>query len=542
MSFYRQKTLSRMSAPVQAATQNYTLPSCVKGVNALDPLINMSPEDCFYTYNLMPAEYGMTLRKGYREWAKNIGDTHTEVRSVVPFEGRDAGNNKLFAVTADGIWDCTSADEIAPTRVVVFADTTLDAGFVTWTEMTLDNDEQKLFVADARNGLHMYDEDTNTWSVPAISGTGIAAADVAFVILHKQRLWLIQRGEADAYYGPVDAIAGSFTKFTFGSKFKYGGELLLLANWTLDGGDGVDDYLVGVSRGGDVLTYRGSDPSQPDWSLTGSFFIGQMPNSRRVASGYGGQLFLLSTYGIASLQDLVQGVDFIADGRSPSVKINRILRVQVKERKDFYGWQMTVSPSDGFLQILQPWEFLNDSTQYTQNLLTQGWGFWRDVPAICADTWQGQYYIGGPDGVLYAYDGTVDNTLIGDPPIAGNAIEFSTLTSFQSIGEHGQFMRVDFCRTVYLSAGVPNVNTKTIYDYNILGQADAASGSSVGPSGVWDTGIWETDIWGSVDNGGSDLEGVSGIGRTVAIAMKGSSSTGMTVIGWDMAFTPAGYL
>ena len=541
MSFYRQKTVGRFAAPIQPASYNYTVPASVGGVNALDPLIAIPPQDCFYTFNLMPSEYGLRLRKGYREWAKNIGTTSTEVRSIIPFEGQDSANDKLFCATADGIYDVTNDGETTPSRVVTFADETLNAGYCTWTEMTLDNGEQKLFVADERNGLHMYDETTDTWSVPAFTG-GIASSDVAFVLLHKQRLWVIEKGGSDAYYGPVDSIAGTFTKFTFGSKFKYGGELLCLANWTLDGGDGLDDYLVGISRGGDVLTYRGGDPSLPDWQLTGSFFVGEMPDSRRATIGYAGQLFILSVFGITSLQDLVSGISASDTGRSASAKINRPLRQQVINKKDQYGWQMVIHPADGFLQVIEPYDALNNAIQYNQNLLTQAWGYWRDMPVQCADVWQAEYYFGGEDGSIYIYTGGTDNVRI-DVEEEGVAIEFSILTSFQAAGgEHATNKMNTLIRVVGVTNSDVAYNMKSVYDYNILDQALPANAEPVILAALWDQAIWDQAIWEGPLTGRYKIEGGNGIGRVVAIAMKGASSSRITVVGWDLTMTNGGFL
>jgi hypothetical protein len=527
-----------MGRAPQGQAYNYTFPASVGGVNALDPLISLPPDDCFYTFNLMPSEYGLRLRKGYREWATGVGTTHTQVRTIIPFEGKDPTNDKLFAATADGIYDVTSDGETSPARVVTFSDTNLDAGYCTWTEMTLDNGDQKLFVADARNGLHMYDEDMDTWSVPSFTG-GIASADVAFVILHKERLWVIENGGSDAYYGPVASIAGTFTKFTFGAKFKYGGQLQCLANWTLDGGDGVDDYLVGISRGGDVLTYRGSDPSATDWQLTGSFFVGEVPDSRRITQGYAGQLFILSTFGISSLQDLVQGVDVSDTGRSVSAKINRILRGQVIEKKSKLGWQMSIHPADGFLQVLEPWDFAANAIQYSQNLLTKAWGYWQNVPAVCADTWNAEYYMGGNDGVVYMYDGLLDNTTLGG---AGASIPFSILTSFQPIGEHATHKMNTMIRVVGVTSGEINYNMKSVYDYNVIDEALPPSGTTVGAPAAWDTAIWDSAIWDGPLTGEQKTEGGNGIGRTVAIAMRGESAARITIVGWDLSMIGGGFL
>ena len=508
------------------------------GVNALDPLIAIPPQDCFYTFNLMPSEYGLRLRKGYREWATGIGTTDTEVRTIVPFEGKDPGNNKLFAVTADGIYDVTTDGATAPTRVVTFADTNLNAGYASWTEMTLDNGDQKLFVADERNGLHIYDEDTDVWSIPAF--TGVNSADIAFVMLHKQRLWAIPKGGTDAYYGPVDSIAGTFTKFTFGSKFKYGGELLCLTNWTLDGGDGLDDYLVGVSRGGDVLAYRGSDPSSPDWTLTGSFFIGEVPNSRQITQGHGGQLFILSTFGVTSIQDLVQGVDPSDNSKSQSAKINRILRQRVIDKKQFEGWAIITHPADGFLQIIEPWVNAADAIQYNQNLLTQAWGYWRNIPMKCGETWAAGYYMGGPDGQVYVYDGTLDNTTIAEG--AGAGVEFSVLTSFQAVGDHATYKMNGLIRVVGVVGGDVSYNMKSVWDYDILDEANPPAGGSATSPATWDSAVWDAGEWDGPVNGAYKIEGGSGIGRTLAVAMKGESQSRITIVGWDLTVTTGGFL
>ena len=54
--------------PQQNAMQVTVMPSPTKGIDARAPTGNMPSDVCIYTYNLMPAEYGMLLREGYREW------------------------------------------------------------------------------------------------------------------------------------------------------------------------------------------------------------------------------------------------------------------------------------------------------------------------------------------------------------------------------------------------------------------------------------------------------------------------------------------
>ena len=64
--FRNPQRLGRLAKAQQPASQAVTVPPSVGGVNALDPLIAMPPQDCIYTYNLLPSEYGLRLRQGYR--------------------------------------------------------------------------------------------------------------------------------------------------------------------------------------------------------------------------------------------------------------------------------------------------------------------------------------------------------------------------------------------------------------------------------------------------------------------------------------------
>ncbi len=452
MTYLRQR-ISRAASPPVPTHQPFTFPASVGGVNAIDSLMMMQPQECIYTINLMPSEYGLRLRKGYREWAINCKEeparaTNQDVRTLIPFETRSRNllNNRLFAVTAEGIWDVTNYNEQAPVQKAVFTDTSGVAGFGVWTEFTGDAAGnpagprgQYLYYADANNGIWVYTEETDdwarpvgwTWDDPNDPGTQdpFPVEEVAFVTLHKQRLWVILEESSDAYYLPIASIAGQLERFTFGSKMPHGGYLVGVYNWTLDGGDGVDDYLVAIGRGGDVLVYSGDDPSIiPDgsnvgpWQSRGLWYIGEIPNSRRIAGEYGPDLFILSTFGLTSMQALLQGQQ--GDNPSPSRNVNRFLRADIELGKTLPEWNLSMNPADGFLQIITPKPANTPYTQYNMNLQTGAWGFWEGVPMITAESWAGDYFIGGADGTVYIYDGGLDgeellgpNAFVDDPAI-----------------------------------------------------------------------------------------------------------------------------
>jgi hypothetical protein len=534
----------RLGTAFKPSVQTQTIPSSSGGVNALSPFTSMSPEDAMYLYNAVPSEYGIRLRKGYREWATGVNG---DVRTLVPYDaqGGVTANDRLFAVSENGIYDVTQFNTTVPTQVVPFTDQGDGAGYASWTNFTTDAAENLVLLADERNGLWYYNGDTQTWSQPTITfPDATTIGDIAYVVAHKQRVWLVKRGGADAYYLPVDAIQGTASKFNFGSKFAHGGTLRALWSWTIDGGDGVDDFLIALSGGGDVLVYYGPDPSQAQWSLRGSYFIGQPPQSRRISAEYGGDLYLLSSYGIVSIRDLLNGVDYSSVKVGPAGRIARFLRADIQADPAGWEWAMEIHPPDGFLQIITP---LKDSSQndtknrqYVMNLLTQGWGWWRDVPMICAAPQQGEYFIGSEGGVVYIYDGELDKTLL-DGTI-GEPIEFGGLTSFQPYGAHAQFIRPGFIRPVGVTAGVVSLNVKAVFDYEINTLINQPPPISRGSSSVWDTDLWDLAYWDFAPEGASIPLGAAGIGRTMAIGYKGSSETRITINAFDVIYNNGGLL
>ena len=545
---YRRSTgaLGRAQAPSVKST---SIPASVGGVNALDSLMAMPPQDCLFSYNLMPVEYGLRVRNGYEEWANGaVGD----IRTVIGYESDDTSlvNDKLWGVTENGIYDMTVFGTTVPVQDVVFGVTGVDSGYGVTAAFDTDASDHYLFYADSRNGVYQYTE-ASGWTVPVgwtyedPLNVGVQipfpVEDVAFIMIHKLRIWVILESSSEAWYLPLYSIAGELKVFSFGSKLVRGGALMGLYDWTLDGGDGVDDYLIGVGRAGDLVIYRGADPEASDWQQVGSWFIGTVPSSRRLAAQYGGELYVLSTFGITSVGDLLRGVDVSATNQSPSAKVNRFLRHDVEAGKDRHEWALYTYPADGFLQIVTPEPNGSDFVQYNQNLTTKAWGFWRSVPAISADTWNGAYYIGSKAGVLYEYTGDRDGrTLVGG---LGDAIEFETLTSYSGLGSHGNYKLAGLVRTITISEGPFAYNTKVLYDYELEPPeftTDILTGDT--SPNLWDSAIWDAALWDYVREANSRVLGSLGMGRAIAVYLKGSTIGRLNVVGWDVMLTEGGLL
>src|SRR5690606_28396312 len=127
----------------------------------------------------------------------------------------------------------------------------------------------------AENGYYLYTESSGTWSTPSVTGP---TGKLVFVTVWKNRIWFIEKDSTNAWYTTSGTFQGALTKFNFGNKFRYGGILTALYDWTLDSGTGADDLLVSVSSAGDVVVYSGTDPSSPaTFAQIGVWFIGALP-------------------------------------------------------------------------------------------------------------------------------------------------------------------------------------------------------------------------------------------------------------------------
>ena len=536
----------KFNTPSPQTAQVTTWPAPTGGVDVRQPAGSMSPENCLYSFNIMPAEWGMLLRNGFREYVIGIesaADLGDGVRSLFAFDGvlTGAADDRLFAVTNEGIWDVTTYD-IAPVQKAVFTDTSEDAGRGVICHYVEDGGDEFLWYADETNGLWEYSELTDLWDRPA-GIVGPVIENVAFVVVHKQRVWLIEKDSTIGWYLPVGSKSGQATEFYFGSKFPHGGKLSGLYNWTVDGGAGLDDILIAVSSSGDLIPYQGGDPSSADtWSAIGTYFVGKTPKGRRFVSEYGGDIYILSAYGIIAMSDLTRGVDpKDVAASSLSFKIARELRVALGRTGDQYGWELQFSPSIGSVVVLSPKEVGREQIQYVMNMSTQGWGYYRGVPMNCIAEWRNKIYFGTTTDTVEVMDVTRDNvkiTQVGD--YNGDPIQFSMLTSSQGYGSDGRYKTCQYIRADFWGSLAPEYATKALYDYDIA-ELTAISGPPLQPGDLWDVGLWDQAVWGGgAGVGQHKLLGSGGLGRSFAVAVRGESSEGLRFISFDVIWVDGG--
>lgn len=459
----------------QPTVGSVTVPAPIGGLNTVDAGASMPTTDCILLYNMISAEYGLRTRLGWKEWCTSLDG---EVRSIIPFTGSTSAQNRLFATTTSGIWDVTDSSD-APTQVLAFSDSSLDAGWGSSTVFVNSGGNHFCLYVDEQNGYCVYTESTNTWASVAygvgagqVNGTkpdGVTPLDplrLCHVTVWANRVWFVERDSGYAWYGGVGALYGTFTPFSFGGRFRAGGDLRGLFNWTIDGGSGSVNSLVAISGGGDVAIYQGTDPSSAaSFGLRGVWFVGGVPKGRRIATDYGGDLLILSSVGVVPLSRLTQGNPVFDRSQYATHKVSNLFNQLAYSGRDLPGWHIRLHPQDNALVINTP-QASGTTIQLVMSLATKGWSIYRDMPTITsAEPYAGTLYFGTDDGRVCVSQDYLDGVTLANPD-EFEPIQWQVLTAFSNLGSARKKM-VQHIRPTFLSAGgSPVYKAEARYGYD----------------------------------------------------------------------------
>jgi len=511
----------------------------VGGINAVDAATAMPAGDAFDLVNMVGGRAGLTSRLGFAEWCIGMGGN--PVRSVLSFAGSTSGNDRLFACTSTDIYDCTTSSA-TPTSGHTFGVTDADAGFGVFTSYVTSAGHFG-FYADESNGLLRYDESTDAWTVVTeTSGaghqiTGVDPADLAFVTSWKNRLMFVEKGTGNLWYLPVGQIAGAVSVVRLGNRFQHGGTLVGAWSATIDGGTGVDDFLVAISSAGDVLVYQGTDPATAGaFELVGSWFVGAVPKGRRVATDFGGDLLILSMLGIVPLSRLRTGT--VGPDVYTTRKIQSLFNSYATSRRGLYGWALCQSPEDNALLVNMPLVG-NAYEQFAMSLSTQGWARFREVPALSMVVWGGSLYFGTYDGRLCKMTGDLDDVKI-DGAETYDEIDWSGLTAFSDIGRAGRKQLQTIRPLMWTQGARPGYDVAARYDFDTTAIPVSPPDPVLTGTAAWDVAIWDASVWPGEDVPCGDIRGATGEGTYAAIAFRGRSNAKATLMGFQVSWTDGG--
>lgn len=476
------------------STKPASLPSAIGGWNARDSLASMSEVDAAVMVNWFPLTTECMLRKGYTQYATGFSG---QVESLLYYAG--GSTTGLFAVCDGEIFDITSGGAIGAAEVTGLTNSR-------WNYSNIGTSGGNFLVA--ANGLdkpQVYDG--ATWTNPTI--TGVTDTTLKNPILFKNRLVFIESGSLKAWYLPVNSFQGAAAAIDVSSIAKKGGYLVSHATWTIDAGQGVDDYYVMVTSRGEVIVYNGTDPSTiSTWALKGVWDMGT-PVGDRCFYKMAGDILYVSQDGLVPLGSALQ-----SSRVNPRVAITDKIQFAVSESVSVYGqnygWQVIYYAPENMLFLNVPIAEGQNQEQYVMNTISRSWCRFTGWNANCFELYNDSLYFGSNGYVALAWNGYVDDVA----NIQGMCIQ-----AFSAYGNPGQLKRWTMSRPIFRANGIPAVLQSINIDFN-LSENIAPLSFTPSTQSTWDNALWDISVWGGGYNIIQNWQGLTGAGYYGAPQMK----------------------
>ena len=345
--------------------------------------------------------------------------------------------------------------------------------------------------------------------------TGVDSSKFINVNLFKNRLYFTEKDTLTCWYLPVDSIGGAALPLYFGGIARNSGYLQAMGTWTLDAGQGADDYAVFVTSMGEVIVYNGTDPNTADtWALKGVWQLGQTFN-RRCFFKWAGDLLLLTQDGLVPLASALQ-----SSRLDPRVNLTDKIYYAVSQAATNYfalfGWQINYFASENMLILSIPTN--TGMEQYVMHTITKAWGRFTGIEGYCWEvSGDNDMHFGGDGYVGKFYDTTSDN---------GNNIVATAQQAYSYFDSPGQQKRFTLVRPILQTDnGIPTVLCGISVDFDTQPLVNQISfNPNASKVGKWDVAKWDNANWGGQLVTTKIWQGVTGLGFSGSINLNVASA------------------
>lgn len=534
-----------------------TVPPPTQGLNTTGDLADMSATDAIEMDNWIAQDGGLQMRGGWYEYATNIGGdaTHT-VRTIMAYNGTPStaitnplASSQLFAATDQGIYYIEGGGNLAASSPVMALSGTTNAGTMSWAMFTAAGGAQYLIACSETDGGYLYNG--VTWMKMTSAGgpgpgiiTAVNPALFAQVCVWKRRLMFTLRASSQVWFLPVNAVGGAAQLFDFGPQLINGGALIGLTNWTQDDGAGIDDRLVVLGSAGDLVIYSGTDPSSASaFSNVGVWYIGQPPVGRRCMTTSGGNVYILTQFGVIPVNQIVQGgLDNILT--SDTTLLKQLRKLQSLLNTDFQtllntdGWELLALPGLALLHIARPSLSIGENVQYAFQQHQNAWCRLLDVPGKTYMRRLNEVYAGTADGrVLRVFAGSVDGLKLDGT--GATQINARVTPAFNYLGAPAIMKQSLMIRLNFVAQAVPAWAMLMNVDFSVT----ALSGTPAATTNVgslWDASFWDVDKWAGGAAAYGEWRSVEGIGFALAPSIFTASNAPTTLASIEYMVKPGG--
>lgn len=288
---------------------------------------------------------------------------------------------------------------------------------------------------------------------------------------------------SSVYYLPVGQPFGTLSHFPLGPALTRGGSIVAIGTWTIDGGEGMDDYTVFVSSEGELVVYKGYDPATSGaFQKVGVFYIAPPIGGANCLAKYGGELLYLSRNGVFPLSQALQSTTVnlksaLTDKISPSFA----------EATTLYGdlpnWQIVPFAAENMLIVNVPTSD-SSSEQYIMNAITGAWTRFTGIPAASIAVSGNRLFFAGTtsasDGTLgyntiYRFwngqedTGKWTGTVSGSLPVLtpSQPISAKCRQAFNYFGVKGRQKRINMAQPVAIVSNDVNVTLGLDGDFRL---------------------------------------------------------------------------
>ena len=553
----------------------------VRGLNYRDPPARQMPDDAFALVNALSDSGGITLRNGYQEYATNVpGETIGTIMSYYPATSASlpspaalpqsvvtrrrqlqptlqnvvidgllfaAAGNRIFNITGGGAGPWVPQSGTYPSNY--------------WTWRNFQNAAGNFLIAVNDLGSYIIYggagfssgfssgfriSQTGFQRVSAASVTGVNPDTFCHVTVWKRRLWFTEIRSTRAWYLPPEQLGGEARQFDFGPLFRHGGHLVSINSWTMDGGEGLDDYLVALSSEGDVVIYKGYDPdsaaTDPSaFQLHGIWYIGALPKGRRQTDPYGGDLYILSRQGINQVSKLVSmaqvAESLVGDNGD---RIDPYIANLMKNSADEDGWYFKSLPSEQMIIVGIPEQLTGEGpTQLGFKLRESAWSLLYGLPVTCWTNHDGHIFAGGLpttpiDGqgkVFVMFENSTDGAALDNA--LGALVKARITPAYSAMGSPGMLKRFPMIRPTVLTQFTPGLEITILENYEDTVNFNVPTLPSI-ESARWNIDKWNHALWSGPLRPIQKWLGTHGDGYTATVQLDivGLGGTTLTGIDW----------
>jgi hypothetical protein len=573
------------------------------GLNARDAYMDMRPNDAIAMRNVISSSYGVQVRRGYQEWAANLPN-NMPVPTIMSYYPASAGvsgiaplkypskraqladqspyriaiedvniSGTLFACTNLSIYNVTSGGEGPWTPEGGVGTLTSDY----WIWRNYQNAGGNFLLATNYDGAYViyggagFDSGfSNGFSTEGTGFTRVEAGTTpahiqnvdpdlfAYVSVWKGRVWFAEINSSRAWYLPPGQVTGEAHAFDFGPQFRHGGHLVAIVNWTIDGGEGIDDYLVAFSSEGDVVIYKGYDPDSagedPDaFQLHGIWYVGPLPPGRRQVDPYGGDVYVLSVMGVKQISKLVVATGIEEQSvNNISAKIDPLLNAVMNQLPDSQEYYLKALPNENALVVGNPETLSGEGlSQYYYAIPKAAWSALHDLPVLFWATHDHLTFAGtdrtGSElgGVVYImFENALDDVKLNPlaPDAAGLFIKSRMVPAYSDFGLPGLWKNFPMVRPTLLVDQAPAYAMTVLLDFEFPNISPVLTPGAPLPAALWDVAEWDKAVWSATSTVIKNWVATAGGGYNAALQMDFDTPGGTRIITYDWWLTGGGPL